>query len=96
MTTMTARDDHNDKAEYYRIAFQMARSKALYPEEHFRSLLGDKDQQAVFEAVAKVEKTMSKSQYTRPYRNRFASPYIGLHERMNFHCVATTARRLVI
>lgn len=47
----TARDNQYEKREYYRLAYQMARSKIELPQELFRSLvlrlLGDKDHQKV-------------------------------------------------
>ena len=72
----TARDHSHDQREYYRLAYYTARSKIDLPNEHFRSLLlqllGDKDHQRVFEAVAKVEKSWSKLSSIRgsfqPYR----------------------------
>ena len=77
----TARDNQDAKEQYYRIAYQTARSKTHYPKEHFRALvlrlLGDKDHQTVFEAVAKVEKGMHKSNYqsNTSFRRRFPAPY---------------------
>ena len=63
----TARDTKDPKEHFYRLAYQTARSKTEYPKEHFRTLvirvLGDQDHNTVFEAVAKVEKTMAKSNY---------------------------------
>lgn len=60
-----ARDTKHDKQEYYRLAYRTARSKINLPAESFRSLtlrlLGDKDHQKVFEAVAKVEKPLLKA-----------------------------------
>ena len=76
----TARDSTDEKHEYYRLAYQTVRGKVHLPPEYFRSLvlrlLGDKDHQKVFEAVAKVEKTMLKMSppATPPYR-RTTSPY---------------------
>lgn len=55
----TARDNHHEKCDYYRLAYQSARSKVDLPPNHFQSLilqlLGDKDHQKVFDAVTKVE-----------------------------------------
>ncbi|XP_028397230.1 uncharacterized protein LOC114521041 [Dendronephthya gigantea] len=60
----SARDSKHERAEYFRLAFQMARSKIDFPHQHFQSLvlrlLGDKDQQKVFDALTKVEKSMLK------------------------------------
>ena len=60
----TSRDNKDGKQDY-RIVYQMARSKLHLSLEHFRSfvlrLLGDKDNQNIFKAVSKVEKTMSKT-----------------------------------
>ena len=60
----TARDLRDENASYYCVAFQTARTKTDYPKEHFRSLvlrlLGDKDHQAVFDIIGRLEKTMSK------------------------------------
>lgn len=56
----TARDNQDEKKEYYRLVYQTARGKIDLPKEHFRSLvmrlLGSKDHTTVYEAVAKVEK----------------------------------------
>lgn len=93
----TARDNTDERQEYYRLAFQTARSKVGLPNEHFQSLLlrllGDNDHQKVFEAVAKVEKSMGKSPSPRasssyrssmaPYRGRSGRGVAGLR---CFHC----------
>ena len=93
----TARDNKDERQEYYRLAFQTARSNVGLPNEHFQSLLlrllGDNDYQKVFEAVAKVEKSMGKSpsppasssyrSSMAPYRGRSGSGFAGLR---CFHC----------
>jgi hypothetical protein len=93
----TTRDNKDERQEYYRLAFQTARSKVVLPNEHFQSLLlrllGDNDQHKVFEAVAKVEKSMGKSPSPRasssyrssmaPYRGRSGRGVAGLR---CFHC----------
>ena len=93
----TARDNTDERQEYYRLAFQTARAKVGLPNEHFQSLLlrllGDKDHQKVFEAVAKVEKSMGKSPSPRasssyrssvaPFRSRSGRGAAGLR---CFHC----------
>jgi rubrerythrin len=93
----TARDSKHERQDYYRLAYQMARSKSDLPQEHFQGLvlrlLGNKDHQKVFDAVAKVEKSMAKTltSRTNQYRSN-ASPYT--YQRPNratpgircFHC----------
>ena len=58
----TSRDNQDKKPEFYSLVYQTARGKVDPPKEHFRALvlrlLGDTDHTKVYEAVAKVEKTM--------------------------------------
>ena len=93
----SARGTKHKRAEYYRLAFQMARSKIEFPHQNFQSLvlhlLGDKDQQRVFDALAKVEKSMKTTSTSRAYQYRFDSaPYsVQRPDRVSrrircFHC----------
>lgn len=74
----TARDNKHEKGEYYRLVYQTARDKTGLPKEHFRALvlrlLGDKDHQKVFEAVAKIEKAFKPTQSVPVNQYRF-QPY---------------------
>ena len=55
-------NSNHEMKDYFKLAYQTARNKSHLLQEHFRTLLlrllGDKNHQQVFEAVAKVEKTM--------------------------------------
>ena len=56
----TSRDNQDEKREFYRLMYQIARGKVDLPKEHFRALvlrlLGDKGHTKVYEAVAKARK----------------------------------------
>ena len=77
----TARDNKHEKQDYYRLAYHTARSKIDLPNYYFQSLilqlLGDKDHQKVFHAVAKVEKSWSKVRSASPYPSSYGprGPY---------------------
>lgn len=61
-------DSKHDREAYYRSVYQTARSKVELPNEYFRSLLlrllGDKDDERVFDTVTKVEKNIRRKNRT--------------------------------
>ncbi|KXJ06331.1 uncharacterized protein LOC110232875 [Exaiptasia diaphana] len=67
-----AHDGKHEKEAYYRLVYQTARGKVDLSNEMFRSLLlrlvGDKDHERVFDAVAKVEKSARQKERTRSDR----------------------------
>lgn len=80
----TAHDGKDEKANFYKVAFQTVRSKIEMPKEQFRQLLlrlvGDKDHERVLDVVTKVEKAYNKQSKAdsrpapyRRYPNRLAS-----------------------
>lgn len=77
-----ARDQGDDRAGFFRLAYQSARSKLDLPVEHFRSLIlrcvGDKDHSKIFDIVAKVDKvansTAQGNEGQRPYMYSGRSP----------------------
>lgn len=80
-------DRKHDKEAYYKLVYQTARSKVELPSEHFRSLLlrlvGDKDHEKVFDAVAKVEKQL---QQKRPRTVRYDASSSGRPGRFGIRC----------
>ena len=56
----TAQDNKHERQIFYRLVYQMVLGKLGVPSDQFRSLvlrlLGDKDQEKIFDCVAKVEK----------------------------------------
>lgn len=80
-------DRKHEREAYYRLVYQTARSKVELPTEHFRGLLlrlvGDKDHEKVFDAVAKVEKQFRQKK-TRP--DRLVAPSSGRAGRSGIRC----------
>ena len=74
----TASDKHHEKSNYYRLAYQTARSNIDVPRLQFHSLvarlLGDKDHEKVLDIESKVAKSY-RQQSTPPRGNNYSAPY---------------------
>jgi uncharacterized protein (UPF0128 family) len=94
-----AHDNKHDKANFYKVAFQTARTKIDIPKEQFRHLLmrlvGDKDHEKVLDVLRKVEKECNRQSGNRaearpaPYRrypNRLANNWQGSTDRRCYYC----------
>ena len=74
----TAQDMKHQKAGFYKMAFQTARSKAELPKEQFHHLvmrlIGNKDLEKTLDILAKVEKAFKQSDTSANHESRPA-PY---------------------
>ena len=85
-----AMETKHDKSSYYPAVFQAMKEKLRSPVDQFTRyllvLLGDKDQEKVFEKISKVDKSFDRQAPRTPYRRRGAMSNQGQRRIRCFNC----------